>query len=89
MPPRDVCGVCLSNRLAPEAVPGTGTVVGATMIRRPPLALRERGPYVVAMVRSDAGPFITGRVEGDAPPPGTRVELTAYDGDAPVFRAVM
>ncbi len=42
----------------------------------------------VAAIR-DAGPLSSGRVEGDAATQGTRVELTAYDGDAPVLRAMI
>ena len=87
VPPRERCAGCLSAQLDACDLPGEGTVVAATVIRRPPLALRDRGPYLVAMVRTDAGPFVTGRIEGtdDLPAPGTRVRLNRYDGESPVF----
>jgi uncharacterized protein len=56
-PPRPVCRTCLSENLAPEAVPGTGTVDTYTVNYqpwRPGLDV----PYVIARVAIDGAPGV-------------------------------
>lgn len=90
VPPRERCAGCMSASLERCEAPGEGTLAAATVIRRPPLALRDRAPYLVAMVRTDAGPFVTGRIEGgDEPPaPGARLRISGYDGESPIFERI-
>ena len=56
-----MCPKCF-GRLEPTLVPGDGTLVSWTMIRRPPAAFRAEGAYAVALVALDAGCQITGRL---------------------------
>jgi uncharacterized OB-fold protein len=43
-------------------VPGHGTLVSWTVIRRPPTRFRGQGPYTIAVVDLDAGVRLTGRL---------------------------
>ena len=82
--------MCLSASLEPFVGAREGTLASVTMIRRPPLALRDQEPYLVAIVRTDAGPFVTGRIRSndDLPLVGARVQIVAYDGEAPTFERI-
>lgn len=83
--PRDLCPRCHAP-LSPAEVAGTGTLVSWTLIRRPPAAFREDGPYAVAVVRLDVGVQVTGRLAdpGDAAP-GARVVAAGRHRDTTVF----
>lgn len=62
--PRDLCVACQSDKLVPAEVPGTGNIVSWTTIRRAPVRFKGQAPYVVAVVKLDAGLLITGRFKG-------------------------
>ena len=87
--PRDLCPKCF-GALKPHAVPGDGTLVSWTMIRRPPAAFRAEGAYAVALVKLDAGCQITGRLANpdDNATPGKRVLATGHKDSVTVFTAV-
>lgn len=91
-PPRQLCPSCHSDRIAPQAVEGVGTLVSWTIIRRPPQAFRDDGVYPVAVVALDAGVPVTVRLalsEGGAEPrAGAKVAMTAEHKGAPVFSLV-
>jgi uncharacterized OB-fold protein len=78
-PPRPVCRRCLSERVAPEAVAGTGTIDTYTVnyqAWRPDLEV----PYVIARVAIDGAPgvFLTTNIVGcavDAVEIGDRVRV--------------
>ena len=66
-PPRPVCRRCLSEKIAPEAVAGTGTIDTYTVnyqAWRPDLEV----PYVIARVAIDGAPgvFLTTNIVGCA-----------------------
>jgi uncharacterized protein len=66
-PPRPVCRRCLSEKVAPEAVAGTGTIDTYTVnyqAWRPDLEV----PYVIARVAIDGAPgvFLTTNIVGCA-----------------------
>ena len=66
-PPRPVCRRCLSEKVAPQAVPGTGTIDTYTVNYqqwRPGLEV----PYVIARVAIDGAPgvFLTTNIVGCA-----------------------
>ena len=87
--PRGVCRACLSDALERVAVPGTGSLAAATLIRRPPKGVNADGPYAVAVVDLDAGVRVVGRLahpeSGLAP--GIRVALHGWREATPVFDA--
>lgn len=62
--PRDLCTACQSDNLVPTDVPGEGTLVSWTTIRRAPTRFKGQAPYVVAVVKLDADLLITGRFKG-------------------------
>ncbi|MBN9267759.1 MAG: hypothetical protein BGN89_12635 [Alphaproteobacteria bacterium 64-6] len=62
--PRDLCVACQSDKLVPADVPGKGTLVSWTTIRRAPTRFRGQAPYVVAVVKLVSGLLITGRFQG-------------------------
>jgi uncharacterized OB-fold protein len=62
--PRDLCAACQSDRLVPFETPGQGVLVSWTTIRRAPTRFKGQAPYVVAVVKLDAGMLITGRLAG-------------------------
>ena len=84
---RPVCAGCLSSELRPEAVPGVGSVVRFTRIRRAPTQFRDQQPYDVVVVDLDAGPRVTGRLAGDSPAPriGSRVHALRAERADTVF----
>ena len=87
--PRDLCPKCF-GALAPDTVPGDGTLVSWTMIRRPPAAFRAEGTYAVALVKLDAGCQITGRLANpdEHATPGKRVKATGHKDTVTIFTAV-
>jgi len=62
--PRDLCAACQSPNLSLAEVPGDGTLVSWTTIRRAPTRFKGQAPYVVAVVKLASGLLITGRIEG-------------------------
>ena len=87
--PRDLCPKCFGT-LAPHVVPGDGTLVSWTMIRRPPAAFRAEGAYAVALVALDAGCQITGRLANpdEHATPGKRVAATSHKDTVTTFTAL-
>ena len=79
-PPRPVCRHCLSEKVRPEVVPGTGTIDTFTVNHqqwRPGLEV----PYVIARVAIDGAPgvYLTTNIVGcpaDAVDAGDRVRVT-------------
>ncbi len=84
--PRDLCPKCFAA-LAPAEVPGKGTLVSWTMIRRPPIAFKAEGAYAVAVVALDAGCQVTGRLADptEDTTPGRRVEARRRFGRTSIF----
>ncbi len=62
--PRDLCAACQSDKLVLSEAPGAGALVSWTTIRRAPTRFKGQAPYVVAVVKLDAGLIITGRFSG-------------------------
>ena len=87
--PRGACRACLSDALDRVAVPGTGILAAATLIRRPPKGVNADGPYAVAVVDLDAGVRVIGRLAHPESvlAPGSRVALQGWREDTPVFDA--
>jgi uncharacterized protein len=94
-PPRPVCRRCLSEKVAPEAVAGTGTIDTYTVnyqAWRPDLEV----PYVIARVAIDGAPgvFLTTNIVGcavDAVEIGDRVRVKfEQQGDVylPLFEKI-
>lgn len=94
-PPRPVCRVCLSENVAPEAVPGTGVVDTFTLNYqkwRPDMEV----PFVIARIALDGAPgvFITSNVVNCPPESvdiGDRVRVTFLEQDdvhIPLFEKI-
>jgi uncharacterized OB-fold protein len=85
--PRQICRSCHGDNLVPTRVPGDGSLVSWTIIRRPPTAFREDGEYAVAVVELDAGVQVTGRLVTTTADtaPGDRVLVVGEKGGVPVF----
>jgi len=69
-PPDDVCHACQGTRLVFVAMPGTGRVESAAIVRHPVHpALKDRVPYVIAIVSVDGAPgcSVQGNVVDCAP----------------------
>lgn len=69
-PPDDVCYACQGTRLAFRGMPGTGRVESAVLVHHPiHPALKDRVPYVIAIVSVDGAPgcSVQGNVVGCAP----------------------
>ena len=88
--PREICPKCHKPTLESSTVPGAGTLVSWTLIRRPPAQYREDGQYAVAIVRLDAGVQVTGRLKDPSEmiKPGARVKAIAPVRDTILFEAV-
>ncbi|WP_152207932.1 OB-fold domain-containing protein [Marinobacter changyiensis] len=88
--PRSLCPKCHSAELAEIAVPGAGTLLSWTTIRRPPTAFREEGPYHIAVVDLDAKLRVTARLTAPSPgiAPGARVLCVGTRNDVPVFQEI-
>ena len=85
-PGRVVCAGCLSTRLEPASVPGTGRLSTWTTIRRAPTAFRDEAPYDIAVVDLDAGLRVTGRLaKGTVPVAGAAVRAVPGDTPYPTF----
>ncbi|WP_348674552.1 OB-fold domain-containing protein [uncultured Abyssibacter sp.] len=67
-PPRPVCRHCLSDRVAPEAVAGTG-VVDTFTVNYQPWAPNMEVPFVIARVTIDGAPgvYLTTNIIGCEP----------------------
>jgi uncharacterized OB-fold protein len=79
-PPRPVCRHCLSEKVRPEVVPGTGTIDTFTVNHQPWRPGLEV-PYVIARVAIDGAPgvYLTTNIVGcpaDAVDAGDRVRVT-------------
>ncbi len=82
-PDAQVCRDCLSTEFTDQEVPAIGTVIGMTVIRRPPAGIKADGAYGIVSLRLDAGPQLTGRLNSidETCSPGDRVHATtARDG---------
>jgi uncharacterized OB-fold protein len=69
-PPDDLCHACQGRRLAFRACPGTGRVESAAVVHHAVHpALKERVPYVIAIVSVDGAPgcSVQGNVVGCEP----------------------
>ena len=76
-PPRDACPSCLSPRLPFRDVDPRGTLVARTAVRvSTDNYFRERQPWLVGLVKLDAGPMVVADLHGDAAE-GGRVRLMA------------
>lgn len=85
-PGRAVCAGCLSTRLEPDRVAGSGRLATWTTIRRAPTRFRDEAPYEVAVVDLDAGLRVTGRlVAGTSPEVGARVLALPSETPYPLF----
>lgn len=86
--PRDLCLVCAGADLKPVSVPGTGTLVSWTTVRRAPTRFKGLGPYTIAVVDLDAGVRVTGRLRGEIErlAVGVPVAAVARDGDVTIFQ---
>lgn len=62
--PRELCAACGSPDLVEQALPGTGSLVSWTIIRRAPTRFKGQAPYRIAVVELTAGVRITGRLRG-------------------------
>jgi uncharacterized OB-fold protein len=84
--PRELCANCASDALVSHHVPGRGTLVSWTVIRRPPAKFKAEGAFAVAVVDLDAGVRITARlIEGETCEPGTRVVVKEDRGGIAYF----
>jgi uncharacterized OB-fold protein len=88
-PPRPLCDACLSDKLAFEAVSGSGSVWSYTVMHQKSVAgFEETVPYLTALVELDEQPMLLlptnlpGAEAGDVTI-GQRVHVTftALDGD--------
>lgn len=59
---REVCTNCHRFGLIKHTVPGKGTLLSWTVIRKPPARFTGEEPYTVVLVQLDEGPHITGRL---------------------------
>jgi uncharacterized OB-fold protein len=82
-----ICRGCLGSELEPVEVPGEGTLVSWTTIRRAPTRFRDDAPYKVAVVDLDAGMRVVGRLAGDSAEPsyGGKVTAVSEEGSSIVF----
>lgn len=85
--PRELCPNCFAMAMAETTVPGAGTLLSWTTIRRPPTAFRDEGPYHIAVVDLDAGLRVTARLDSPSPglAPGARVQCVGNRNGVPVF----
>lgn len=65
-PPREVCHVCLSDRLSWQAVDPTGQLLVTTTLHHSnDLYFRERIPWRIGTVKMAVGPSVVAHVHGD------------------------
>ena len=89
--PREICTACLSSALESVHLPGEGSLVSWTMIRRAPKNFREEAPYAVCVVELDTGRLrVTGRLADPAidPPLGMRMRAIERCDGYSVFVSV-
>jgi uncharacterized OB-fold protein len=94
-PPQPVCRRCLSENVAPEALPGTG-VVDTYTVNHQAWAPGQEVPYVIARVAPDGAPgvYLTTNIVGcppDAVAIGDRVRVVFEPHDdvwLPLFEKV-
>jgi uncharacterized OB-fold protein len=84
-PPQPVCRRCLSENVAPEALPGTG-VVDTYTVNHQPWAPGQEVPFVIARVAPDGAPgvYLTTNIVGCPPEEvriGDRVRVTFEQQD--------
>jgi hypothetical protein len=86
--PRELCPKCHSPELTDISVPGVGTLLSWTTIRRPPTAFREDGPYHIVVVDLDVKLRVTARLVAPSPgvSPGARVRCVGTKNDVPIFK---
>jgi len=79
------CESCGAQDIEEHTLPGRGTLITWTVVRRPPGAFAERGPMTVALVDIDAGPRLTVSLEeAQAQPPlGARIRVTEMRDGVP------
>ena len=87
--PRQRCPSCGSAELGAVAPEGSGTLVSWTVIRRPPVAFADEGPYAVALVDLVEGVRIAGQLAylDSAPPLGAEVRIVDVADGVPIFAA--
>ena len=85
--PRQLCPACHSPALERTAVPGEGTLVSWTMIRRAPARFKELAPYAVCLVDLGQGLLVTGRLAPGNPelPIGARVRCSGQEQGVAIF----
>lgn len=85
--PREFCSACGEAQMQAFTVPGRGTLVSWTVIRRPPTRFRAEGPYTIAVVDLDAGVRLTGRLTAASEnlKPGAGVSFVGISGSTYVF----
>lgn len=77
-PPRDACGHCLSSALVWKEQSGLGELISTTTLHHSnDLFFRERLPWVLGMVRLDAGPTAIVHMHSDAGVAPCRVRVGA------------
>lgn len=88
--PRKFCPKCHSAELTEISVPGVGTLLSWTTIRRPPTVFREEGPYHIAVVDLDAKLRVTVRLKDPSSGValGARVLCVGTRNDIPVFQEI-
>jgi uncharacterized protein len=94
-PPKPLCRHCLSENVAPQAVPGTATVDTFTINYQPWMPGLEV-PYVIARVALDGAPgvILTTNIVGTPPDEvefGDKVQVTFEEQDGihfPLFEKV-
>jgi len=78
-PPREACRVCLSDRLDWRPDDGGGTLLAATIVRRPyELYFRDQPPFRTGLVRLDCGVSVVAFLHGVCPEAPGRVRVRAY-----------
>ena len=94
--PRELCVACGGEHLAPHDVPGDGTLVSWTLIRKPPTRFKAEGPYAVAVVDLAAGVRLTGRLtaaldalEHRPPATGSAIVFAGMAGPCHLFAEVL
>lgn len=62
IPPRKFCLKCGKSNLKETELTGKGKIDVFTVIHVPPPFMRDKAPYIVAIVEMDEGPKIMGRL---------------------------
>jgi len=76
LPPRPVCGKCVSDKMEWAELEGEGEITAYTVIEIPLSRMVGKCPYTVAVVKLDSGHSVSGQVlvdEGSEVTVGTRV----------------